>query len=86
MANNLLKRNAYARKAKEKKAGFYANVYEGQQVFNERVEAKQQCLPGVFIIERIISSRGRDKVGILNLFQLFEIESYSILTTTNIIK
>lgn len=62
MANNVLKRNFYTRKAKETERGFYVSTYEDEQVFNERVEAKQQCLPGEFIIERIISSRGRAKV------------------------
>lgn len=60
MATNFLKQKGYTRKAKEK--GYYANALDGQRIFKERVEAKQQCLPGDFIVERIISSRGRAKV------------------------
>ena len=63
MANNCLNRSFYSRKAKEKEKGFYSKI-EDQQIFKKRVEAKQQCLPGDFYVDRIISSRGREKVGI----------------------
>lgn len=63
----MAKQNIFPREAKEKCSvgGFYSNHFDGIN-FRERVEPVKQCLPGHFIVERIISSRGTVKVSHTN--------------------
>lgn len=64
MAKQPRKKLILPRKAKGKcsDGGFYSNHFDGIN-FRERVEPVKQCLPGHFIVERIISSKGRAKVS-----------------------
>ena len=52
------------RKAKEtcSVGGYYLNHYNGVN-FRQRVKPSKECLPGHFIVDRIIASKGTAKVS-----------------------
>ena len=55
----------FPRKAKERCSvgGYYSKHYDGVN-FRQRVKPSKDCLPGHYIVERIIASKGTAKVSL----------------------